>query len=173
MNISESIRRNPRRPLVSVGAALAATAVALTSAVVGPATANAQGSAEAIPLLFPAPDRLIATGGSPTGNCAGIVSATLNGDGYPASASVSWGFGVLGTGPCNLTATLTWRNLTTNATGQKTAQIPWPRISTGIPDPISSPQEAIISTGVGPIEYRLTTTGGATAGPIVVDTVPF
>ncbi|MEB8325223.1 hypothetical protein NGF75_04380 [Dietzia kunjamensis] len=173
MDTTGSTRRITRRPTVSVGAFLAATAVALTAAVTAPATANAQDSSQAIPLLFPAPDRLIAAGGSPSGTCMGIVSTTLNGDGYPASASVSWGFGVLGVGPCNLTATLSWRNLDTGATGEKVAQVPFPRFSTGIPDPISSPQEAIISTGVGRVEYRLTTTGGAVAGPIVVETVPY
>ena len=173
VNTTGTTRRAPRRMTVSVGALLAATAVATTSAVMAPAAANAQDSSQAIPLLLPAPDRLIATGGSPTGACAGIVSTTLNGDGYPASASVSWGFGVLGVGPCNLTATLSWHNLDTGATGEKTAPIPWPRISTGIPDPISSPQAAIIYTGVGRVEYTLTTNGGATAGPLVVETVPY
>ncbi|UVE94099.1 hypothetical protein [Dietzia sp. B32] len=173
VNTTGTTRRDTRRVTVSVGAVLAATTVALTTAVMAPATANAQDSSQAIPLLFPAPDRLIAAGGSPTGACMGIVSATLNGDGYPASASVSWGFGVLGVGPCNLTATLSWKNLDSGATGEKTAGIPWPRISTGIPDPISSPQQAIISTGAGRVEYRLTTTGGASAGPIIVETVPY
>ena len=76
-----STRRITRRPTVSVGAFLAATAVALTAAVTAPATANAQDSSEAIPRLFPAPDRVIAVGGSPTGLCAGAISTTLNGDG--------------------------------------------------------------------------------------------
>ena len=78
-----STRRITRRPTVSVGAFLAATAVALTAAVTAPATANAQDSSEAIPRLFPAPDRVIAVGGSPTGLCAGAISTTLDGDGYP------------------------------------------------------------------------------------------
>ena len=168
-----STRRITRRPTVAVGAFLAATAVALTAAVTAPATANAQDSSEAIPLLFPAPDRMIAVGGSPSGLCAGAISTTLDGDGYPDTASVSWAFAVVGVGPCTLTATLSWRNLDTGATGEKVAQVPFPRISTGIPDPISHPYEAQISTGPGRVEYRLTTTGGAVAGPIVVETVAY
>lgn len=170
MNTSGSTRRITRRPIVSVGAFLAATAVALTAAVTAPATANAQGSSDAIGQVFPAPGRLVATGGSPTGACFGAVSTTVNGDGYPASASVSWAFVVLGVGPCDLTATLSWRNTITGATGERAAPIPHPRISLGIPDPISHPYKAIMSTGPGPIEYRLTTTGGASAGPIIVHT---
>lgn len=157
-----------------------ALAVAVVAAVSAPATAHAQGSsgvgsfgpgsAEAVPKVFPAPDRLVATGGSPTGACVGAVSTTLNGNGYPATSTVSWAFAVVGVGPCNLTATLSWRNLRTGATGEKVAQIPHPRISLGIPDPIAHPYDAIVSTGSGPVEYRLTTTGGAVAGPIIVDT---
>jgi hypothetical protein len=164
-------RRDPRRPLVSVGACLAATAVAVTTAVAVPATANAQdSSSSAIGEVLPAPDRLVATGGSPTGACYGAVSTTIDGDGYPASASVGWAFVVPGVGPCDLTATLSWRNLDTGATGEKTASIPHPRISLGVPDPIGHPYDAIMATGPGRVEYRLTTTGGATAGPIVVHT---
>lgn len=154
--------------------ALAATAVAVAAALSAPVTANAQGSAgsvDALPQLFPAPDRLIATGGAPTGACAGVVTTTINGDSYPASSSVSWAFGVVGVGPCDLTATLSWRNLDTGATGVKVAQIPHPRISTGIPDPIAHPYDAFLYTGPGRVEYRLTTTGGAVAEPIVVTTV--
>ena len=174
----------------TVGTALAATAAAACVAVASPVTAGAQvpgglgstgvgstgvgslgpGSAEALAEVVPAPGRLVATGGSPTGACAGAVSTTLNGNGYPASASVSWAFAVVGIGPCDLTATLSWRNLRTGQTGEKVARIPQPRISLGVPDPISHPYEAIIPTGSGPVEYRLTTTGGAVAGPIVLDT---
>lgn len=170
MNTIGSTRRITRRPTVSAGAFLAATAVALITAVTAPATANAQDSSEAIGQVFPAPDRLVAVGGSPTGACHGAVSTTVNGDGYPASASVSWGFVVFGVGPCNLTATLSWRNTVTGATGGKTATIPRPRISTGVPDPIAHPYDAIMNTGPGPIEYRLTTNGGASAGPMIVHT---
>lgn len=163
-------RRSTRRQSASVGALAAATAVALTTAVIAPATANAQSSPSAIPGLFPAQNRLIAPGGSPTGACAGIVSTTINPDGYPDTASVSWAFGILGLGPCNLTATLSWRNLDTGATGQKIAHIPVPRLSDGIPDPIRTPTDALISTGPGNVEYRLTTDGGAAAGPVVIRT---
>ncbi|MCT2172987.1 hypothetical protein [Dietzia cinnamea] len=126
--------------------------------------------ADAVPQVLPAANRLVAVGGSPTGLCAGAVSTTLNGNGYPGSSSVSWAFAVIGVGPCNLTATLSWRNLDSGETGEKIAHIPHPRISTGVPDPIAHPYEAIIPTGSGPVEYRLTTTGGAVAGPLVVET---
>ena len=94
MDTTGSTRRITRRPTGSVGAFLAATAVALTAAVTAPATANAQDSSQAIPLLFPAPDRVIAVGGSPSGLCAGAISTTLDGDGYPDTASVAWAFAV-------------------------------------------------------------------------------
>lgn len=172
VNTTGTPRRHTRRP-TATAATLAAAAVALAAVVSTPATANAQGSIDALGQLVPAPDRLVAWGGSPTGACVGGVSTSLRGDGYPGSASVSWSFGVVGVGPCNLTATLSWRNLATGATGTKVAPIPHPRISTGVPDPIAHPYDAIISTGAGPVEYRLTTTGGAVAGPIVVNTVPY
>lgn len=147
----------------------AATVVALATAVMAPASANAQDSS-AIPDLFPAQNRLIATGGSPTGACYGVVTTTISPDGYPGAASVGWAFGVLGLGDCNLTVTLTWHNLETGARGEKIAQVPVPRISGGVPDPISHPAEAIMSTGAGPVEYRLSTNGGAVAGPVTITT---
>ncbi len=176
------------RPGIPVTTALAATVLAVT--VAAPAVAGAQasaapgsvvpapgaagslgpGSADAVPQVLPAADRLVAISGSPAGACAGAVSTTLNGIGYPGSSSVSWAFAVVGFGPCDLTATLSWRNLRSGESGQKVAHIPHPRISTGVPAPISHPYDAIISTGSGPVEYTLTTTGGAVAGPIVVET---
>lgn len=186
MNTTGMSRRVARRSVVSATTAFAATALAVTAAVAVPAVAVAQasaapgpvtlgsfgpGSVDAVPQVLPAADRLVAVGGSPTGLCAGAVSTTLNGNGYPGSSSVSWAFAVVGVGPCDLTATLSWRNLRSGETGQKVAHIPHPRISTGVPDPIAHPYEAIIPTGSGPVEYRLTTTGGAVAGPVVVDTV--
>jgi len=173
VNTTGSTRRATRRPTVSVAALAAAAAVATATAIAVPAGANAQDSTAVPGQLFPAPGRLVAWGGSPTGACAGAVSTTLNGNGYPGSSTVSWAFAVLGVGPCDLTATLSWRNLDSGATGQKTARIPHPRISTGVPDPISHPYEAIIPTGSGRVEYRLTTTGGAVAGPVVVETAPW
>ncbi|MBB1033517.1 hypothetical protein G6031_03830 [Dietzia sp. CQ4] len=173
VNTTGTTRRDTRRPTATVTATLAATAVALAAALAAPATANAQDSSEALAQLLPAPNRLVAWGGSPTGACAGAVSTSLRGDGYPGSASVSWAFAVVGVGPCALTATLSWRNLDTGTSGQKVAQIPHPRISLGVPDPIAHPYDAIIPTGSGRVEYRLTTTGGAVAGPIVVDTVAY
>lgn len=170
MTTTSTTRRSTRRLSVSVGALAAATAVALATAVMAPATVNAQSSSSAIPQLFPAQNRLVAPGGSPTGMCAGVVSTTVNPDGYPDTASVSWAVGVLGVGPCDLTATLSWHNLDTGATGQKTAHIPGPRISDGIPDPTGHPYDAIMNTGAGNIEYRLTTDGGAVAGPVVIPT---
>lgn len=183
MNTTGMSRRVARRSVVSATTALAATALAVTATVASPAVAGAQipggvgslgpGSAEAVPQVLPAANRLVAVGGSPTGACGGAVSTTLNGNGYPGSSSVSWAFAVVGVGPCDLTATLSWRNLRSGETGEKIAHIPHPRISTGVPDPISHPYEAIIPTGSGPVEYRLTTTGGAVAGPVVVATAPW
>lgn len=183
MNTIGMSRRVARRSVVSATTALAATALAVAATVASPAVAGAQipggvgslgpGSAEAVPQVLPAANRLVAVGGSPTGACAGAVSTTLNGNGYPGSSSVSWAFAVIGVGPCDLTATLSWRNLDSGETGAKIAHIPHPRISTGVPDPISHPYEAIIPTGSGPVEYRLTTTGGAVAGPVVVETAPW
>lgn len=169
MNTTSTTRRGIRQPSVSVGALAAATAVALATAVMAPATANAQDSS-AIPDLFPAQNRLIATGGSPTGACYGVVTTTISPDGYPGTASVGWAFGVLGLSACDLTVTLSWRNLDTGATGEKIARVPVPRISGGVPDPISHPYAAIMSTGAGPVEYRLTTNGGAVAGPVTITT---
>ena len=183
MNTTGMSRRVARRSVVSATTALAATALAVTATVASPAVAGAQipggvgslgpGSAEAVPQVLPAANRLVAVGGSPTGACGGAVSTTLNGNGYPGSSSVSWAFAVVGVGPCDLTATLSWRNLRSGETGEKIAHIPHPRISTGVPAPISHPYEAIIPTGSGPVEYRLTTTGGAVAGPVVVATAPW
>lgn len=169
MTTTGTTRRGLRRPIVSVGALAAATTVALATAVMAPASANAQDSS-AIPSLFPAENRLVAIGGSPTGACYGAVSTTISPDGYPNTAAVAWAFGVLGIGPCDLTVTLSWHNLDTGATGEKVAFVPAPRISGGVPDPISHPVEAQIPTGHGLVEYRLTTDGGAVAGPIVIHT---
>lgn len=188
MNTTGISRRVARRSVVSATTTLAATALAVTATVSAPAIAGAQasaapgpltlgslgpGSAEAVPQVLPAANRLVAVGGSPTGACAGAVSTTLNGNAYPGSSSVSWAFAVIGVGPCDLTATLSWRNLDSGETGEKIAHIPHPRISTGVPDPIAHPYEAIIPTGSGPVEYRLTTTGGAVAEPVVVETAPW
>lgn len=169
MTTTGTTRRSLRRPAISVGALTAATTVALTAAILAPASANAQDSS-AIPDLFPAQNRLVAVGGSPTGACFGVVSTTVNPGGYPDSATVGWAFGVLGVGPCDLTVTLSWRNLDTDARGEKTARVPMPRLSGGVPDPINHPADAIMNTGAGDIEYRLTTNGGAVAGPVVIRT---
>lgn len=165
-----STSRIIHRPSVSAGALAAAAAVALATVVVTPATAGAQSSSSAVPQLFPAPDRLVAVGGSPTGACAGAVSTSINPQGYPGTSSVSWAFGILGVGPCDLTATLSWRNLDTGATGEKVAHIPVPRISDGVPDPIAHPYDAMMSTGAGLVEYRLTTNAGAVAPPVTLRT---
>lgn len=101
------------------------------------------------------------------------MSTTLNGNGYPESASVSWAVGVVGVGQCNLTAPLSWHNQKTGARGEKAAHIPRTQISLGSPNPVAHPCDAIIATGSGPIEYTLTINGGAVAGPIVVDTVDY
>lgn len=98
------------------------------------------------------------------------MSTTINPDGYPNTATVSWAAGVLGVGPCNLTATLSWHNLDTGKMGHKTAHIPGPMVSDGIPDPLGHPYDALMDTGAGNVEYRLTTDGGAVAGPVVIRT---
>lgn len=169
VNITEANQRRTRRPSLSVGALAAATTVALAAVVVAPAGANAQDSS-VIPNLFPAQNRLVAVGGSPTGACYGVVTTTINPNGYPDTASVDWAFGVLGVGPCNLTVTLSWHNLRTDQRGEKVAHVPVSRLSGGIPDPISHPYEAQMPTGAGPVEYRLTTNAGAVAGPITITT---
>lgn len=169
MTITGATRRNLRRPSVSAGALAVAATFALASALLAPASASGQDSS-AIPDLFPAQNRLVAVGGSPTGACYGVVSTTVSPGGYPNSAAVGWAFGVLGVGSCDLTVTLSWHNLDTDARGEKTAHVPMPRLSGGIPDPISHPAEAIMNTGAGNIEYRLTTDGGAVAGPVVIRT---
>ena len=169
MTTTDMTRRPTRRRPASAGPLAVAATVALATAVMIPANANAQDSS-AIPELFPAQNRLVALGGSPTGQCFGAVSTSLNPDAYPNSASVGWAFGVLGVGPCDLPVTWSWKNRDTGATGEKTAHVPAPGISGGVPDPINHPYEEIMNTGGGPIEYTLTTDGGAVAGPITITT---
>lgn len=119
--------------------------------------------------LVSEPGTLLAVGGSPTGLCQGAIAARVADAGYPASASVSWGVAMPGIGPCHLVATLDWHNLDTGTRGQKTLDIPGPRLWTGV----THPYDAIITTGSGTVEYRLTTNGGAGAGPILVETSPW
>ena len=168
MNTIDPSRRRVRHS--SVVAALAVPALALTTAVLTPAGANAQDSSAVITDLFPAPDRLVALGGSPSGLCYGAVSTTITPGGYPDSATVGWAIGLVGVGGCDLTVTLSWHNLDTHAHGEKTAYLPTPGFSGGMPNPIAHPYDAIIGTGPGRVEYRLTTDGGAVSGPIVVVT---
>jgi|GEM_PF-6268396 len=118
--------------------------------------------------LVPGPDRLVAVGGSPTGLCAGAVAVSVHDGGYPDSATVNWTIAMPGVGPCGLTATLTWRNLDTGATGEQRVGVPDPRLSTGP----AHPYDAIVTTGGGAVEYRLVTDVGASAGPITVATTP-
>lgn len=176
MNSTKTVGKTYKRCATS---AFGIAGLAVAAAMSVPATAGAQaatsagsvsGSAEILPRLAPADDRLVATGGSPTGTCAGTVSTTISPQSFPGASSVSWAFGILGVGSCDLTATLSWRNLDTGATGEKIAHIPAPRISGGVPDPIVHPYDAVISTGAGQVEYTLTTNGGAEAGPIIVQT---
>ena len=154
----------------------AAAGIALAVGLAAPASANAQEvgsltlmSADLPAYLVPGPGNLIAVGGSPTGLCQGAIAANVADSSYPASASVSWGVAMPGVGPCNLVATLDWHNLDTGARGQKTLDVPGPRLWTGV----AHPYDAIIGTSAGKVEYRLTTNGGAVAGPIVVETSPW
>lgn len=161
----------------SVSSVLGALGLAVAATVAVPATAGAQtmpatgsvgGSAETIPALTPADDRLVATGGSPTGTCFGAVSATIGTDGYPLSSQVGWAAGVVGVGNCDLTATLSWTNLDTGETGEKVMEVPSPAF---LPmGNIAHPKDTIIPTGPGTVEYTLTTDGGASAGPIFMVT---
>ena len=154
----------------------AAAGIALAVGLAAPATASAQElgsltmmSANLPAYLVPGPGNLVAVGGSPTGLCQGAVAANVADSLYPASASVSWGVAMPGVGPCNLVATLDWHNLDTGERGQKTLDVPGPRLWTGV----AHPYDAIIGTGAGKVEYRLTTNGGAVAGPMVVETSPW
>ena len=154
----------------------AAAGIALAVGLAAPTTANAQemGSLTMMPAnlpayLVPGPVNLIAVGGSPTGMCQGAVAANVADSSYPASASVSWGVAMPGVGPCNLVATLDWHNLDTGERGQKTLDVPGPRLWTGV----AHPYDANIPTRAGKVAYRLTTNGGAVAGPIVVETSPW
>ncbi|KAA0920024.1 hypothetical protein FQ137_08395 [Dietzia sp. ANT_WB102] len=160
----------------AVRAASAAAGIALALGLAAPAAANAQELGSLTPMsvdlpgyLVPGPGNLLAVGGSPTGLCQGAAAARVTDSGYPASAAVSWGVAMPGVGPCDLVATLDWHNLDTGARGQKTLDIPGPRLWTGV----AHPYDAIIPTGGGTVEYRLTTNGGAAAGPIVVETSPW
>lgn len=160
----------------AVKTASAAAGIALTLGLAAPAAANAQELGSLTPMstnlpayFVPGPGSLVAVGGSPTGLCQGAIAARVADSSYPASASVSWGVAMPGVGPCNLVATLEWHNLDTGARGQKVLDVPGPRLWTGV----AHPYDAIVSTGGGTVEYRLTTNGGAVAGPIVVETSPW
>ncbi|MFB9258912.1 hypothetical protein [Dietzia aerolata] len=173
--ISDIAARSAHRR--SVTSILGITGLAVAASLAAPATAGAQtmpetgsvsGSAETMPKLTPADDRLVATGGSPTGTCFGAVSATIDGEGSPHASQVGWAAGVVGVGNCDLTATLTWKNLDTGETGEKVMEVPSPAF---LPmGNLAHPKDTIIPTGEGQVEYTLTTNGGASAGPITVET---
>lgn len=154
-------------------AALGLTAAGALAMGALPATAHAQGTGSITPsssdlpgYLIPGPDTLVTPTGSPTGLCAGAVAAHVRGSGYPDSATMSWGIALPGVGPCDLTVTLHWQNLDTGASGETSTDVPGPRLWTGV----EHPHAAIVSTGPGRVEYRLTTDAGAQAGPIIVET---
>lgn len=161
----------------SVTSILGITGLAVAASLAAPATAGAQtmpetgsvsGSAETIPALTPAEDRMVATGGSPTGTCFGAVSATIDPEGYPNSSQVGWAAGVVGVGACDLTATVSWKNLDTGESGEKVMEVPSPAF---LPmGNIAHPKDTLIPTGPGQVEYTLTTNGGASTGPITVET---
>lgn len=153
---------------------LSAGTLALAAGLATPAAAGAQelGSltttSSGVPAhLVPGPNTLVAVGGSPTGLCQGAVGVTVHDSAYPGSAALDWGVAVPGVGPCDLTVTLDWHNLDTGERGTKTLDVPVPRIWSGV----VHPYDAQIPTRDGRVEYRLSTNGGATAGPIVVATV--
>lgn len=174
MSIRTSANRIDKRSVRSV---LGVAGLALATTIAVPATAGAQtmpdtgsvgGSAETIPALTPAEDRMVATGGSPTGTCFGAVSATIDPDGYPNSSRVGWAAGVVGVGACDLTATVSWKNLDTGESGEKVMEVPSPAF---LPmGNIAHPKDTLIPTGPGQVEYTLTTNGGASTGPITVET---
>ncbi len=154
----------------------AAAGIALVAGLAVPAAANAQEvgsltlmSADLPAYLIPGPNNLIAVGGSPTGLCQGAMAVSVADSSYPASAGMGWGVAMPGVGPCNLVATLDWHNIDTGARGQKTLDVPGPRLWAGV----ALPYDGIVPTGAGKVEYRLTTNGGAVAGPIVVETSPW
>ncbi|HIW68090.1 MAG TPA: hypothetical protein H9878_08145 [Candidatus Dietzia merdigallinarum] len=167
MPTTRTTRRNNRRPLVSVGALAAATTVALAPSIMVPATANAVSSSD----FVAAQNRLVAGTGSPTGTCFGLVSTTINPIGYPNSATVSWAFGIVGIGHCNLTVTLSWQNLNdSKKSGEEVVHIPAPLLANGVPNPINHPMQAVIDTGPGEIEYTLRTNAGGWSGPMSIQT---
>lgn len=150
-----------------------AAGVALAAGLASPAVASAQDAGSLTPMstelpdyLLPSPDTLVAWGGSPTGMCQGAVAAKITSGGYPDSSSLSWGIAMPGIGVCNLTVTVEWHNLDSGQTGEKTLQVNQPTLWAGV----SHPYEAIVSTGPGTVQYRLSTNAGAAAGPITVVT---
>lgn len=160
------------RSVVAGRVALAA-GVALVAGLSAPAVATAQGAGSLTPMssdvpgyLVPGPNTLVAWGGSPTGLCQGAVAAKIQSGGYPDSSSLSWGIAMPGIGACDLTVTVAWHNLDSDQTGEKTLQVDQPTLWTGV----SHPYEAIVSTGPGTVEYRLSTNAGTQAGPITVET---
>lgn len=147
--------------------------IALAAGLAVPATAAAQDTgsltptASAVPeYLFPGPDKLIAWGGAPTGTCYGAVAAKIEGEGYPNSSSLNWGIAMPGIGECDLEVTVAWHNLDTDETGEKTLEVNEPLIWSGV----RHPNDSVVPTGPGTVEYRLSTNAGAQAGPITVET---
>lgn len=177
MRTHDSLRHSPSRrvPTLAGRAALVASA-ALAVGLTSPAVADAQGAGSIGPTasdvpgyLTPGPQNLVAWGGSPNGLCQGVVAAELSGDGYPDSASLHWGIAMPGVGACDLEVTLSWHNLTTGETGERVLEVDEPQIWAGV----RHPKNSILPTGVGEVEYRLSTNGGAEAGPITVETLPY
>lgn len=159
------------RPARVVAACAVATGV--TAAVALPATAQAQGAGSLTPsssglpgYLVPGPDTLVAPTGSPTGLCAGAVAARVEPGGYPDSSSMHWGIAMPGVGACDLTVTLHWHNLHSGETGEKQHVVDDPALWGGV----AHPDDSIVATGPGMVEYRLTTDAGGAAGPITVET---
>lgn len=163
--------RGPRSAVA--GKIALAAGVALAAGLSTPAVASAQDAGSLTPMstdlpgyLLPSPNTLVAFGGSPTGLCQGAVAAKIQSGGYPDSSSLSWGIAMPGVGACDLTVTVAWHNLDSGQTGEKTLRVDQPTLWAGV----SHPYEAIVSTGPGTVEYRLSTNAGTQAGPITVET---
>lgn len=128
------------------------------------------GSAVGLPAIpgdvAPAPNRLVAVGGSPTWTCFGSVTADIDNAYGPGTVFVDWKLHNLGVGTCGLEATLSWRNLDTGATGAH-------RLVQNLPGNWPShgdDQNNTSVTGPGPVEYRLVTNGGGYSAPLVLAT---
>lgn len=126
------------------------------------------GSAIGLPAIpgdvAPAPNRLVAVGGSPTCTCFGSVTADIDTTYGPGTVFVEWKVHQFGVGACGLEATLSWRNLDSGTSGEH-------RLVQNLPGNWPShgdDQNNTSATGSGPIEYRLVTNGGGYSAPLTL-----